>query len=397
MEIVFIGGPLHDEAKDDICHNTKGAVWYSADIFQKKLLKGLEKNGKKFLVLSAPLIGAFPIGYRKIIYRAPQINDENVYCVSFFNIWGIRNYSRAHQLKKVIKEKLLVDKSKSYLIIVYCAHQPYLEAARYLKEATNDSKICFYVPDLPQYMNLFKHSFIYDLAKKVDIKRMNRLMKDVDSFVVLTEYMRDVLKIGKRPYFVAEGIVESVAKTSVINTINDKKVINIVYAGGLQTAFGIRNFISSFVDNSDARLRLTICGAGDEEGYVIRMSKVDERIKYLGQLLPAEALKIVSEADILINTRLNDSEYTKYSFPSKNIEYLLTGKRVVACMLDGMPNCYKEYIYEIVNEDYMAAIYNAINSTGHDKKVKLFMEYAQKNLCAEQIIKKIEEMCENKV
>ena len=44
MEIVFIGGPLHDEAINDIKQNTKGAIWYSADIFQKKLLKGLEKS-----------------------------------------------------------------------------------------------------------------------------------------------------------------------------------------------------------------------------------------------------------------------------------------------------------------------------------------------------------------
>ena len=98
----------------------------------------------------------------------------------------------------------------------------------------------------------------------------------------------------------------------------------------------------------------------------------------------------------MINTRTNESEYTKYSFPSKNIEYLLTGKRVVACMLDGMPNCYREYIYEIVNGDYMSAIYNAVNFTEHDKKIKLFQKYAKKNLCAEQIIRKIVEQCEDK-
>ncbi|MCU6695828.1 glycosyltransferase [Laedolimicola ammoniilytica] len=396
MEIVFIGGPLHDEAINDIRQNTKGAIWYSADIFQKKLLKGLEKSNVKHYIFSAPLIGAYPMGYRKIQFKAPVINKNNVYCVSFFNLWGVRNLSRAYQLKRAIREKLLVNKSKSYLIIVYCAHQPYLEAARYLKENTNSSKICFYVPDLPQYMNLFKHSIIYDVAKKIDIRKINNLMKNVDSFVILTEYMKDALKIAERPYFVAEGIVESVPEIVCVNEINKKKNINIVYAGGLQTAFGIRNFIDSFVKNRDTRLRLTICGAGDEEEYIIKMTEVDGRIKYLGQLLPSEVSMILAEADILINTRTNESEYTKYSFPSKNIEYLLTGKRVVACMLDGMPNCYREYIYEIVNGDYMSAIYNAVNFTEHDKKIKLFQKYAKKNLCAEQIIRKIVEQCEDK-
>ena len=133
-----------------------------------------------------------------------------------------------------------------------------------------------------------------------------------------------------------------------VNEMNTEEIINIVYAGGLQTVFGIGKFIDSFVENKDTRLKLTICGAGDEENHIRKMAEVDDRINFMGQLSPYEVSKVLTEADILINTRVNDSDYTKYSFPSKNIEYLLTGKRVVACMLDGMPNHYRDYIYQLV-------------------------------------------------
>ena len=389
MEVVFIGGPLHEEAMNEIIQNTKGAIWYSADVFQKKLLKGIDEVCHEYHIFSAPLIGAYPIGYKKIKFKAPEIKNDNVHCVPFFNVWGVRNYSRAYQLKKSIKENLLENKDKSYLIIVYCAHQPFLEAAKYLKDNTCNSKICFYVPDLPQYMNLFKHSLIYDIAKRFDIKKMNHLIKSVDSFVILTDFMKTALNIGNRPYFVAEGIVEDIPELKEVDDISRKNIIKIVYAGGLQSSFGIGQFVTDFSQNTDDRLRLIICGAGDEEEYIRRMAAVDNRIEYKGQVLPSEVSDILKEADILINTRLNDSEYTKYSFPSKNIEYLMTGKRVVACMLDGMPKCYKNYIYEVIGGDYMTAIYDAIDSSGHEKKVRDFQIYAKENLLAVQIIRKI--------
>lgn len=389
MEVVFIGGPLHEEAMDEIAQNTKGAIWYSADVFQKKLLRGIDEVCDDYHVFSAPLIGAYPVGYKKIKFKAVNTENKRFHCVPFFNFWGVRNYSRVYQLKKSIKENLLVGKDKSYLIIVYCAHQPFLEAAKYLKENTPNSKICFYVPDLPQYMNLFKHSKLYDIAKSIDIMRMNRLIKSVDSFVILTAYMKESLNICGRPYFVAEGIVESIPPIERIEDISQKNVIKIAYAGGLQSAFGIGRFVEEFAKNTDDRFRLIICGAGDEAEHIQELAAFDNRIEFRGQILPFEVSSVLREADILINTRLNDSEYTKYSFPSKNIEYLMTGKRVVACLLDGMPRIYRDYIYEIVDGDYMDAVYKAVNSLSHREKVCAFQTYAKENLLATQLIRKI--------
>ena len=45
-----------------------------------------------------------------------------------------------------------------------------------------------------------------------------------------------------------------------------------------------------------------------------------------------------------MNPRSADAEYTKYSFPSKTIEYLATGVPVVMNRLPGIPEEYEYFV-----------------------------------------------------
>ena len=55
-------------------------------------------------------------------------------------------------------------------------------------------------------------------------------------------------------------------------------------------------------------------------------------------------LILQKQATVLVNPRQNNEEFTKYSFPSKTMEYLASGVPVVAYKLDGIPDEYDEYI-----------------------------------------------------
>ena len=48
-----------------------------------------------------------------------------------------------------------------------------------------------------------------------------------------------------------------------------------------------------------------------------------------------------------MNPRSNKEEYTKYSFPSKTMEYLATGRPVLMHKLKGIPDEYDKYIFYI--------------------------------------------------
>lgn len=49
-------------------------------------------------------------------------------------------------------------------------------------------------------------------------------------------------------------------------------------------------------------------------------------------------------SDAIVNPRENGEDFTKYSFPSKNMEALSSGIPLIAYKLDGIPNEYDQYI-----------------------------------------------------
>lgn len=384
----MICGVYAEENEQEVLSCTKGYAEQSANIFQRKLINGIEKNNIGYKIISAPFIGAYPMRYTQSKFRGFTVENDKYEYVSFNNIWGIRNISRTRALKKTIKEYLVCEREEEFLILVYCPHTPFLEAAKYAKQLKPKSKICLVVPDLPQYMNLDeKNRGLYDFFKKYDIQHMERLIAKLDSFAILTEPMKDSLKIGNRPYIVAEGIVDFENNYPRDMVPNDG-LKRIVYTGKMNIKFGIKELVNSFMRIEDPAFRLILCGDGDAKDYVQEMSKLDTRIEYKGLVTSAKANEYINMADVLANPRPNNEEYTKYSFPSKNIDYLMTGKPVVAYMLDGMPKQYKNFIYEIPAESYSfeGTILNAFENMSAKND---FITYAKDNLETSKVIEKI--------
>ena len=145
----MICGVYSDENEQEVLNLAKGYVEQSANIFQKKLISGIEANHIACKIISAPLIGAYPMRNKKIYFNGFLHNTEKIQYVPFNNIWGIRNFSRAKSLKKAIKAYLKTETEEEFLILVYCPHTPFLEAVVYAKALRPKSKICFVVPDLP--------------------------------------------------------------------------------------------------------------------------------------------------------------------------------------------------------------------------------------------------------
>ena len=56
-------------------------------------------------------------------------------------------------------------------------------------------------------------------------------------------------------------------------------------------------------------------------------------------------IQLEKEAKLLVNPRPTNEEYTKYSFPSKIMEYMASGTPVLTTRLLGMPKEYYDYIY----------------------------------------------------
>lgn len=354
MEVLFIGGLFMDDMAQEIIQNTiSGSVQYAANKFQKNIIDGLSIIDKiRISVLSAPFVGTYPKEYKKLYFkggRIDSIGNVKYKSISFFNLWGIRNFFRSIGLQKELNDFIHLD-CKDKKIIVYSPHTPFLEAACFAKSIDKNINICLIVPDLPQYMNLNdKQSALYKILKRVDIKKFNNLLKYVDSYVLITKQMKDMLDIGDKPYIVLEGIVDG---TSYSNTSYTRKneVKSITYTGTLNRKFGIEKLVNAFSQIENDNIVLNICGMGDSVDFIKKAMEFDKRIIYLGQMTNEEAIDLQLKSTILINPRTNDDNFTKYSFPYKTMEYLSSGRPVIANKLHGIPDDYDDYIYYFEND-----------------------------------------------
>ena len=85
----------------------------------------------------------------------------------------------------------------------------------------------------------------------------------------------------------------------------------------------------------------------------------DSRITYYGTLRNSDVLVLQRSATVLINPRSGKHEFTRFSFPSKNLEYMTSGRPVVLCRMEGIPTEYFDHVY-VVEGDTSTALHSAL-------------------------------------
>jgi glycosyltransferase involved in cell wall biosynthesis len=186
----------------------------------------------------------------------------------------------------------------------------------------------------------------------------NRLSKSTmvmsqgyDKYVFLADAMKEFYVKCSDPakYIVVEGMINVDAVPEVDYSNQEGKEI-LLYAGSLKKIFGISNLVEAFCKIKRNDIELWLCGSGDYAETIEKISKEDKRIKFFGLVSGEEARALQQKATILINPRTSEGEYTKYSFPSKTIEYLLAGRTVIMNRLPGVPSEYYNYLYTPADE-----------------------------------------------
>ena len=147
-----------------------------------------------------------------------------------------------------------------------------------------------------------------------------------------------------------EGLVD-INMTSYNNLLENKSAYRILlYAGGLYEEYGVKILIEAFLLLDATDIQLHIYGSGELEKDMLYYMQLDNRIKYFGVVSNQIVVQKETEAILLINPRSSKEEFTNYSFPSKNMEYLVSGTPLVATSLPGIPAIYKDYMYFFTNE-----------------------------------------------
>jgi glycosyltransferase involved in cell wall biosynthesis len=218
-------------------------------------------------------------------------------------------------------------------------------------------KAVLIVPDLVDYMRTEKFGRIENLLRKVNSAIAYALAARFDGFVLFTKGMRDKLRISGKPSIVVEGCID--ADKYLDDTPRSPRIVDkpyFMYSGALRSRYGIKVLIEAFKMLEDFDCRLVITGSGPDAGYLEEVSSKNPRIMYAGLLsTPEDVKKLQMQAIALINPRQGGEEYTHYCYPSKNMEYMASGRPTVVCSMNGIPEEYSRYL-KVVKEDGASAL-----------------------------------------
>lgn len=329
---------------------SKNGLQTAVNTYQTELIKGFStKEDVNVQIVNTIPIGIFPTKCKKILFKNREWAVESMPCkeIGFINLPIVKQYMRYRNYYKAVK-KWVDETNGERFVIIYSLYLPFEKVALKIKKIFPFVKIILICADLPcKYGILPKNrlkSFIYS---KYGEKTMS-LSTIFDGYILLTEQMKYPLQINNKPYIVVEAVVEQKQSHFMTEKFNNKMLL---YAGTLNYKFGIENLVKAFQLIKSKEYKLVVCGEGEASEYIKSWQKKDSRIEYLGFQSQEKIKELEKKARLLVNPRPNEGEYTKYSFPSKTVEYMESGTPVLMFKLSGVPDEYDNYLYYFNEND----------------------------------------------
>lgn len=374
MDIIYLSSSCSDGKFNELREKGITRKLPQAQKYHKLLIEGLAQciDGK------ITSISAFPVNRqwtKQTRFKREEERFGNICYIydSFINMNVLRQITRKNSAKREIKR--LYRANSDCVIICDVLNQSLAAAARKMGKKYK-IPIIGIVTDVPGHTSGARRktlSFINRVISKFGEKCAKASIGKYDAYLFLTEQMNSVVNVNKKPYIVIEGHCDN-KMALVDNKLENKATPKIMmYAGGVHREFGIMRMVDAFLKANFSDWELHIYGDGNCQNALTRLSAEDNNVKYFGTQPNSVVVEKQIEATLLVNPRLTDAEYVKYSFPSKTMECMASGTPLLTTKLPGMPKEYHEYVYlfEDESEDGMCetlkSILNKAQSEYHEK------------------------------
>lgn len=371
MNILYITPLLPQNVLEHVYKKDRAHYVFAPQKFHRNIVEGFIANGHNVQVLSVlPSSVSF-------ISNLEESGISYVF-IPFWNEPGLKHIQVALGVRKIILKN---DNFKPDVIICDTLNAAMCVGAFLAKKETK-AKYIGIVTDLPNSVSQFEKGVINRAATYLSSKYITSF----DYYVLLTHQMNEVVNPKNRPYIIMEGVCDVPStlkienKKSTINEIGGKR--KILYAGGRPSKDGVDMLIAAFRQIPDSDLELNVYGSMPD--VKIGRDINDKRIVYHGKTENS----IISAAEhasyLLVNPRPTCEEYTKYSFPSKVMEYMASGTPMVTTKLAGIPEEYYKYVYtfeECNTECYLSVLKDIISCDRetHYKKGRDAREFVLNN------------------
>jgi glycosyltransferase involved in cell wall biosynthesis len=322
MSLIYFGYYCDKQMFLDI--NEEGTYKLSSarQNLEELTLLGLLKNFADIEIYSY-----VPRKKKKNIKNYSYIGDKQI------NILSVNKNNLFSNFYNLLKSFILISKlPKKSNVLMYAINPIFiipLLMFRPIKKFTLTT-IC---SELPQFRR-WKENLFTRIKHNIQSFYNKRFSK----YILISESMKDIIPVKNKPYIVMEGMVPN-------QKLEPKFVRNnsIMYAGALTNDNCILELIEA-TQKSAIIEKLLIFGAGPEEDKIRKIAENNKKISFFGVQDREKVLEQEKLVGALINLRDINNPISIYSFPSKLMEYMLSGTLILSTNTKGIPNEYFDHI-----------------------------------------------------
>ncbi|MBE6667449.1 MAG: glycosyltransferase family 4 protein [Ruminococcaceae bacterium] len=370
MNIIYLSSSCSDEKFSELREKGYTRKLPQAQKYHLLLREGIAQS----IDGTVTSISAFPVNRQwtkrwKFPRETETVNGIDYVYPAFINANLFRQRNRNRGAKKEIKR--IYRQGEECVIICDVLNHSIADAARACGKKYG-IPVLGIVTDVPGYTSGARAktlSPINRMIAKFVSKTKSKNLQKYDAYLFLTEEMNNVVNFNNRPYIVIEG--HSDAKMlNVDNSLENKSEPKVaMYAGGIHKEFGIERMVNAFLKGDFDGWELHIYGDGNYQNDLTKVAAENPKVKYFGSQPNKLVVEKQLEASLLLNPRLTNAEYVKYSFPSKTMECMASGTPLLTTKLPGMPKDYYEYVYffEDESEDGMLEAFKTVLSKSSDE------------------------------
>lgn len=332
MHIIYVSSAMDPESFSQLFCNSAKIPGQQAQKFNRLMIDGLGKNGVKVTALSGVPVTAANCAKKWIPGWTVRLGDVTYRYPCTLNVPKIKNlWQMAAVFFSTLKRSFRSDSAVVYDVLNASVAYGAVLAGRLMRRP------CIgVVTDLPQLM--------VTGTKASHTKLVNKVMEKSTAYVFLTEAMNDKVNPTGKPYVIIEGCCDvNMEQVNCKSATEGDRVC--MYAGLLDARYGVKAMVEAFLLADVPGTQLHIYGGGPYATELEEVAKTHPNVIYRGTVMNSEVVAAELEASLLINPRPTREEFTKYSFPSKNLEYMASGTPVLTTKLPGMPEEYYPYVY----------------------------------------------------
>ena len=371
---------------------------------------GASVAGNKFSLNMAGAIDR-ALGGELIVYTTASLSDEQL-MLAGGEIWHGKQLNTLKRGKRFLigeliqqgsLEKALRALKKEYKdekITVIIENSPFVTApvlARIKKKL--DLSLFSITIDTP-FTKAFWGNGIRGRINKWKFDEGIRALKKFDGLISFCEDALGELNIDIPFCSLAIGCDgERIMDSASVPAAKSEPPFKAVYAGTLIYYNGIREMLDAFALLPE-EYELHIYGYGPLEKDVLEMAEKHKNIVFHGRFSPENTMEILSEYDLLLNPRIIDPTIESFTFPSKLVDYLLTGKSVLTTKFKTLPAAYYDFVYtldEMRAECIAASVKSVFREAGEARqnKSRLALEYLKNHQTYAKIAEKLISFMEN--